>query len=270
MAYALNRGRRIYYETRGRSNAPALMMIRGLARSGRFWLDVLDALEDDFRLVVPDNLGVGHSDAPLPPYGTAGMADDLARVLDDAGYERAHVCGISLGGMIAMQLALRHPRRVNRLVLGCTTAGGRSATRIPVSAIRSLLAGAGKPFAQTLRDTATVVLSDEYARAHPEVLDQWHTIGAAEPPPMRGLVGQLLAGALHNVERSVANITAPTLVITGDADRLIPAQNSHHLARAIPGAKLEVYPGAGHDFPTEQPERFRASLRAFLRAENPA
>ncbi len=209
-------------------------------------------------------LGVGFSDAPLPPYTTGSMADDLACVLDAAGAERAHTCGISLGGMIAMQLALRHPHRVDRLVLGCTTAGGRGSTRIPFDALRALLAGAGKPFAQTLRDTARVVLSDAYAAAHPEVLDQWHAIGASEPPPMRGLVGQLLAGALHDVAGSLDRISAPTLVITGDADRLIPAQNSRYLARAIRGAKLEVFPGAGHDFPTEQPELFRSTLSRFL------
>src|SRR5213075_783205 len=101
-----------------------------------------DLLPTRQRLLVIDNRGVGKSDATWPPYSTARLADDVAAVMDHAGVARAHVFGMSLGGMIAQQLALRHPQRIDRLILGCTTPGGRSAHPTPVRSQRALVRAA--------------------------------------------------------------------------------------------------------------------------------
>ncbi len=119
------RGARIHYETRG-TGGPTAVLIQGLGLSSRFWFDVPDRLaagRDPWRVLTPDHRGVGRSDRPLGPYFMRTMADDVAAVLDDARVDRAYVVGISLGGMVAQHVAIRHPSRVAGLVLLATTAG---------------------------------------------------------------------------------------------------------------------------------------------------
>lgn len=256
----------IYYEVHGDPAAPTLVMIRGLARSARFWLDFTPRMKRSFRVVVLDNRGVGRSDKPLRPFSTRTMADDVEAVLDHARIEKAHVFGMSLGGMIAMRFALRHPERVDRLVLGCTTMGGRSAKKIPVTSIAKLLAAGRMSFADALEYTAPIVVSPEFLEERDDIVPAWRAIAVSEPVPLKGSALQLLAAAEHDVHREVHEIKARTLVMTGDADRLIPAENSNRLAKAIPHAELVILPGAGHDFTTEQPERSARELERFLRA----
>jgi pimeloyl-ACP methyl ester carboxylesterase len=260
-------GCRIHYETSGTPTAPPLLLLRGLARSGRFWLDDLRrALKPHFHLVIPDNRGIGRSHAPLPPYTTRVMAADAAAVLEHAGIRSAHVFGVSLGGMIAQRLAIDHPRRVDRLVLGCTAAGGRFGAPAPLDATLALARGATMPLAEAMRLTAPWVCSGPFLDRRPDVIDTWVRLATAEPARRRGLIGQALAGLLHDASRELDRIRVPTLVLTGDADRLIPARHSRVLAAAIPDARLHVFPGAGHDFPTEVPDETAAQLRAFFSA----
>ncbi len=224
----------------------------------------MSELEQHFRLLLVDNRGIGRSDAPRPPYTTGKMADDLALVLDDAKIARAHVFGISLGGMIAQELALRHPRKVERLVLGCTRAGGRHSRGMSLRTIFRLVGPMRLPVDQAVRATSTIVLSAPFLRAHPEVVDDWVRLARELPPKPRGVIGQLLAGARHDASSRLSRLSAPTLLLTGDADRLIDPENSRLLAKRIPGARLELLGGAGHDFPTEQPVEAARVIRAFL------
>jgi 3-oxoadipate enol-lactonase len=266
MPYARNRNDdvTVHYELRGDPSAPPLVMIRGLARSARFWLDFAPRMARSFRVVTLDNRGVGRSDKPRRPFSTRAMADDVAAVLDDVGLSRAHIFGMSLGGMIAARFALRHPDRVDRLVLGCTTMGGARAKRIPLSSIATLVAAGRGSFAEAMTSTAHIVVSPAFLAERDDILPAWRAIATSEPVPLRGSLLQLLAGAEHNISREVHGIRAPTLVLTGDADRLIPAENSERLAALIPGAKLVLLPGAGHDFTTEQPEPSARALESFL------
>jgi pimeloyl-ACP methyl ester carboxylesterase len=256
----------LYYELHGDPARPALVMIRGLARSARFWLDFTARMARSFRVVVMDNRGVGRSDKPLRLYTTRSMADDVQAVLDHAGIAKAHVFGMSLGGMIAMRFALRHPERVDRLVLGCTTMGGRGAKKIPVSSVAKLLSAGRMSFADALEYTAPIVVSPEFLRERDDIVPAWRAIAVSEPVPLKGSALQLLAAAEHDVHKDVRDIRAKTLVLTGDVDRLIPAENSRRLAKEIPGAELVILPGAGHDFTTEQPEPSARALERFLLA----
>jgi pimeloyl-ACP methyl ester carboxylesterase len=240
------------------------LLLRGLARSQRFWFDLRPRLARRFRVIAMDNRGIGRSGAARAPFTTRQMADDAAAVLDHAGLARAHVFGVSLGGMVAMRLALRHPARVDRLVLGCTTPGGRHATRVPLDAVLALLRAGRLPFADALERTAPYVLSEPFLRARPDVVRAWREVGALEPVPLRTSLFQLLAAAEHDVFASLPTLPHRTLVLTGDADRLIPAANSRLLAATIPGATLIVLPGAGHEFTAEQPEETTVALERFL------
>jgi len=253
----------LYYEISGPSSGPPLLMLRGLARTIRHWGSLLDELGSSFRLVVMDNRGAGLSGAPLPPYSTAEMADDAASVLEHAGIGQAAVFGVSLGGMIAQELCLRHPERVTRLILGCTRAGGRTGRATSRNATLALLGALALPEARTLERTAPFVLSPQFLERHPEVLVEWQRIARERPMRRRGLLGQLSAALRHDTSLRLERIGVPVLVVSGDADRLIDAENSRYLARAIRGARLELLPGAGHDIPTERPLEIATLLREF-------
>ena len=119
------------------------------------------------------------------------------------------------------------------------------------------------PPERAIRETARLILSESFLAREPEVVDEWVEIARQVPPSRRGVLYQLLAAARHEAGDRLARIRMPTLVITGDADRLIDAENSARLAHAIPGARLAVLPGAGHDFPTEQPEATAQLISEF-------
>lgn len=262
--YATNGRTKLWYELHGDPAAPPLVMIRGLARTRLHWGSIVDEVARDFRVLLFDNRGVGKSDAPLPPYTTAAMADDTAAVMDAAGFDEANVFGISLGGMIAQQVALRHGARVRRLALGCTRPGGRASHGLTPKAVRELVAPMRKSPEQAIRETAALILSRRFLAENASVVEQWVEIARREPPKRHGVIGQLLAGALHDASGKLDRITAETLVVTGDVDRLIDPRNSELIAKRIPRATLRTLSGAGHDFPTEQPRETAALLREFF------
>jgi pimeloyl-ACP methyl ester carboxylesterase len=257
-------GQRIYYEIGGREDGAPLVLIRGLGRSSSYWLEFRELLERERRVLVLDNRGIGRSDTPPLPWGTDAMADDVAEVLVDSGIQRADVFGISLGGMVAQQLALRHPHRVERLVLACTTPGGRDAERIRPRAAAALARTATMPYDEAIRFSAPWVLSPEHLERRPEIVDVWIAIAASEPKSRLGLIGQLWAAARHDASRLLRHVDHPTLVFTGDADRLVPPANSRRLAERLPNTTLRTVRGAGHDVPTERPDETAELVLSFL------
>ena len=258
--YATNGRVRLYYEIVGPSGAPPLVLLRGLGRTVRHWGRLLDLIGDRLRVVVLDNRGVGRSSAPLPPYDTGVMATDVASVLDHAGIASAAVFGLSLGGMIAQKFALLYPERTSKLVLGCTRAGGRSGRATSPATMLRLAAALALPEARALSHTASVILAPEFLAKNPEVVSEWQRIAREQPTRRRGYLGQIGAALRHDATRELGRLRVPTLVISGDADRMIDVENSRHLARAIPGARLEILRGAGHDLPLERPGELAALL----------
>ena len=134
MPFASNNGTKIYWDEQGAG--PPILLIMGLGYPSLMWYRTRPVLANSYRTIALDNRGVGHSDVPRGPYSMAVMADDAAAVLDAAGVSRAHVYGVSMGGMIAQELALRYPLRVQSLVLGGTAAGGPTAVRAEPAALR--------------------------------------------------------------------------------------------------------------------------------------
>ncbi|MDC0720378.1 alpha/beta fold hydrolase [Nannocystis bainbridge] len=261
--FARNHDTRIYYELGGRADGPPLLLLRGLTRTIRHWGPLLDDLGASFRTIAIDNRGVGHSDKPFGIYSTRTMADDAVAVLDHAGIGEAAVFGISLGGAIAQQLVLHHPQRVRRLVLGCTRASGKDGPPARLSTVLSLLSLLWLPEARALERSTPLVLSPAFLREHPEIVGEWQQLAEQFPTRRRALIGQLGAVLRHDTRARLGTIAVPTLVVSGDDDRLIDVACSHALAAAIPGARLELLPGAGHDIPAERPREVAALLREF-------
>ena len=237
MPFAERAGCRLFYELTGDPARPALVLVRGLARSSRHWAPLLPYLPG-FRVLVLDNRGAGRSDAPMPPYSARELADDVAAVMDAAAIDRAHVFGSSLGGMIVQQLALAHAGRVDRLVIGCSTPGGERARAFP--------------------------LGRRSAR-------QWLALarGGGESVRVRGVIGQIAAALRHDVFDRLGDIAHPTLVVTGDDDAIISPANSELLAARIPNARLVVLPGLQHDFTADSPAGSARVIVDFLTEANP-
>lgn len=265
MPFAHSRGCRIHYETVGDdATRPLLTLVRGLGRSARYWAPVVPLLEPRFRILLIDNRGVGRSDAPPPPYSTKRMAADVVAVWDDAGIDVSHVFGMSLGGMIVQQLALRHGHRVDRVILGCTTHGGGRASRTSWRSAVAILRAARMPAREAAYFMAPHLISPASLDAHPERIEQWAEFAQMDPASVLGFLGQVSAALRHDTSDELPNITAPTLVLTGDDDRLIPCSNSERIAALIPDAELQFLPGAGHDFTSDQPEEAARAITEFL------
>ena len=253
---------RIAYDVRGAGEP--LLLIHGLGYTREGWGPVRDVLAEHFLVISHDNRGLGDSDVPPAPYSAAAMAGDAVAVLDAAGIDRADVVGTSLGGMIAQELALAHPERVGRLVLACTTPGGANSYPLPEATQALLREMPTLPPEVALRRAVENSLAADVVATRPELVDEIYAYRLAHPPEMRGWQAQAEAGATFDAWDRIGAIAAPTLVLHGTADNVIDHRSTDLLAERIPGARLEKLDGAGHLFFWEQPERFAATVRAFL------
>jgi 3-oxoadipate enol-lactonase len=275
MPFAIGAGRaRIHYETAG-AKGPWVVLIQGLGLSSRFWFDVPEGLTkgpDPWRVVTLDNRGVGESDRPhWPPYTMASMADDVAAVLEHAGIARAYVVGISLGGMIAQHVALRHPAKVAGLVLIATSAG---LPHMRMPRLRDLLTFMALPLNGGLRPRVAVgdafarlLLSRQDFERAPELLAGWPEALRAHPTPVRVYLAHFASILGHWAGWRLGRVPCPTVILAGDDDSLLPLDNARALARLMPGSYLEVVPG-GHILHAGDPgcvrralERVRANVR---------
>jgi pimeloyl-ACP methyl ester carboxylesterase len=264
----------LYYEEHGAGEP--LLLIMGLAADSTAWMFQVPEFAEKYRTIVFDNRGVGRSSKPAGPYSIHEMADDAAALLDVLHVQRAHVVGVSMGGMIAQELALRHPERVHGLVLACTypepDADIERNRRFSVQQLGGSITDGGdvqidlkaiNPM-DFLQQLLPLVFNQEFiANELPKLLQVFS--GALQYGfSMEAILGQVGAVMNHKATDRLGKITAPTLVITGDADRLIPPANSDILAKGIPGAKLVKIPGGSHGFNFETPEVFNRAVLEFL------
>ena len=261
MSFARNKGARIYWDQQG-SGEP-LLLIMGLSYPSYMWHRSRPVFRKSYRTIALDNRGVGQSDVPPGVYSIALMASDAAAVLDAAGIESAHVFGVSMGGMIAQEFALQYPRRVRSLVLGSTAAGGPHAVQAQPEALEALLRRDVTP-----EESKEAIIPFIYDPATPrERIDEDMVIRMHWYPSREGYRGQLQGIFGWEASSRLAKITAPTLVIHGESDRLIPPANARIIAERIRDAKLVLIPGASHIFATDQPAAAHHAILEFLAAE---
>jgi len=237
-----------------------LLLIQGLGYGRWGWEPIVPGLAARHRVVSFDNRGIGESDKPEGPYTAAQMAGDALQVLDEAGIDRAHVLGASLGGMIAQELAVAAPERVDKLVLCCTTPGGPSTVPMPEVTVQLFAE------AQTLAPEVALRRFVENALGEDPpagLVDELFARRVANPPDPAGWQAQAAAGiGFQGVEGQIA---APTLVLGGTADNVVDHRNAEVLARRIPGARVELLAGAGHLFFWEQPDESVRIINEFLK-----
>ncbi len=242
----------LYWESAG--DGPPVLLIHGLGLSGGAWWRTVDALAPRMRVVTFDHRGIGRSRSLTYASTTEAMADDAVSILDELGVDTVHVYGFSLGGMVAQQLALRHPRRVRSLVLGATHAGGPRAVR----ADDEVLAFVGRRMGMDTEKAAWASVEYNYGpRCRAERVDRIAEDierRLTHPFNPHAYRAHLFAARLHNCHGRLARIRVPTMVVHGDADRMIPAANAVLLAEGIPDSRLRILEEVGHLYPTERPE----------------
>jgi len=241
---------RLYYETIGQG--PRLLYISGTGGDLRVRPGILDTpLAGHFEVLAYDQRGLGQSDTPSGPYQMAQYADDAANLLAAVGWMRAHVIGVSFGGMVAQELALRHPGRVERLVLCCTSAGGGGGASYPLHTLEDL--EPGERFRRQLA-IGDVRRTPEWQAAHPADVARLEAltvaaaaVGASEPLRREGARLQLAARARHDTWDRLPLLDLPVLLCGGRHDGIAPLANMEAMASRIRGAELRVYEG-GHLF----------------------
>lgn len=263
-------GTRIRYEIRGKGEPLALIF--GYGGSSRAWGEpFLKLLEARFKTIVIDNRGTGESDKPEKPFSLADMAADVASVLDHAKIDRAHVMGISMGGMIAQEFALNHPTRLRGLVLGCTVCGFSHSVAGDPETLAALQVNPGKPLAAQVELLLAACCAKPFlASAKGQAVLKERVAEVMNYPITPLHTYQLHWGAIGGFDTfdRLPQVKAPTMVITGTSDLLVPDANSDIIKERIPGAQIYKIPGAGHVFFWEAPEDTAAAVTQFLSAVN--
>jgi 3-oxoadipate enol-lactonase len=243
-------------------SGPPLLLIMGMSGTALHWGEpLLELLREDFAVIAYDHHGVGASTQLEGEITIAKMAEDAAGLLAALEIDSAHVMGISMGGMIAQELALAHPELIRTLTLGCTYCGGEGSALADPAAMQGL----GEAMMSGDRDRAIragweINVSPEFA-ADAENWSTFQGIAARRAVAVRVTMMQLQACTAHDTNSRLPTISLPTLVIHGTVDRLLPVPNGRLIASRIPGARLEIMEGVGHLFFWERPERTAELVR---------
>lgn len=270
-------GIKLYYEIHG-EGAP-LVMIIGFGESSEGWSwffgaspDEVRDLGESFKLILFDNRGTGRSDKPDVEYSIRMMADDVAGLMEAIKVPKAHVFGASMGGMIAQELALNYPEKVNKLILTGTTCGGPNSIRFEdtltvaqtiVDKLKTVVDG-NRSKEEYLEWFWNLFYTRRYIEENRELLLEGANILSKHPTPLFAYRRQLQAISNHDTYNRLPEIKAPTLVIAGELDSAISAENFRILVDRIPNAELKLLEGVGHAFTRDVWDQTKAAILDFL------
>jgi pimeloyl-ACP methyl ester carboxylesterase len=261
-------GRRLAYDEVSPSHPQGtVLLLTGLGSKRLGWYKQLPVFGQVYRTIALDHRDTGDSDLATEPYTTADQADDAAAVLQALGVRPASVVGISMGGFIALELTLRHPELVQKLVLTGTSAGGPTHVA-PDPQVRALLIQdrTGAEIGEFSRRTYAQLMAPGYAESHPEDLERVAENARYRPQAPEAYMRQLQTALSHNASARLEQIQVPTLVVHGEVDPLVPVENGRYLAEHIRGAQLICYPDTGHISIVERADDYNRDVLAFLAA----
>jgi pimeloyl-ACP methyl ester carboxylesterase len=241
-----------------------LLLVMGFGGDHLAWAFQTPVFAERFRVIAFDNRGAGQSDVPDVPYTTRLMADDAVGLLDALDIQRAHVLGVSMGGMIAQEIALAHRERVRTLQLHCTLARADHYMRALIDAWRTVRAKTS--LEEWMRIVALWLFSPVTFADRPQFVETIIQTGITNPYPFTstGFLRQGDAVRSHDALDRLGTLRVPTLVSVADDDILVPPRFSHELARAVPGATLRTFDRSGHCYFWERPDAFNAMCLEFL------
>ncbi|NHI89742.1 MAG: alpha/beta hydrolase [Candidatus Thorarchaeota archaeon] len=266
MPYAKMEDIEIYYETYGRPSAPPLVLIGGWASYRWVWFRQVPTFKEKYRVVVFDNRGAGKSSKPDYPYTIKMMAADTIGLMDTLEIGDAHILGISMGGLIAQQIAISYPERVRSLILSSTHFGGSNQILMDDRTMALLIAlpteTISKEQAREMRYRAT--FSPQFIEKNRPILNQIDEWAEKLPTPLYAQVHQSSATGEFDSEAELNKITAPTLILHGANDRAVPTKNGELLAERIPNARLKIIKDAAHFVIIEKYEEFNNEVMNFI------
>lgn len=254
------------YETSGEGEP--LLLIMGFGMPGAAWIPMIP-LMPGFKCIYFDNRGTGDSDKPQGPYTVADMAEDAGNLLSALDIPRAKIYGVSMGGMIAQELAIRRPENVIKVVLGCTTPGAPHG-KAPEPEVVAKLAD-GLKLMTSDPDKAfdmimPILYPVEFVAAHPG-LKALMVMGAKMAPPTPSeTIDRLLAGLPQfDVYDRLPQIKCPVLIVHGDSDMLVPSANAAIIKNQISQAEIFMIPNAGHGYQAADPEGIHQKIVDWLK-----
>src|ERR1051326_2765985 len=239
-----------------------LLLHQGLGQGSWAWRYQVPIFAERFETIVFDTRGTGRSAVPDEAYGIHDLAEDAARILDG---RRAHVVGFSMGGYVALTLALAHPELVRSLVLAGTGAGGPDRVPRPEHVREAFAAALTMPLEQARRATMPYTLSGGWPEKHPARFEELLAATMEHPTPLKTIETHMAACyAFYDEAIEVERITAPALVVHGAEDLIVPPQNGRALARRLPEARYVEVAGRGHNLQLEDPETFNELVLGFV------
>jgi pimeloyl-ACP methyl ester carboxylesterase len=252
----------LHYEVYGKGEP--VVLIPGLAGGAWMWSRHVAPLATKFRVVTFDPRGIGQSSFGSGPLTIPLLADDIAALLDRLRIKQAHILGASFGGFVAQEFALAYPGATRTLSLCCTSFGGPNHVAPSMETLMAIVSTNGFNTEDSIRRNLLPAFSPDFVRNHPDEIEEVIKLRMANPVVEEAYRSQLTAAVAFNAESRVCAIKAPTLVLSGDADVIVPAQNSRNLAAKIPGAALRLIEGGSHLFFIEQPAEFDRIVVEFL------
>lgn len=255
-------GINLFYEIQGAGEP--LLLIYGLAGRGNGWKFQVEGLSSQFQVITFDNRGVGETDQPETAFSLGDIADDATALLDHLGIASAYVFGISMGGMIAQEFSLRHPKQVRKLALGCTHPGIKHCVPSPAWVTEIFRSLPGKPREQVVRECTPINYSPFTQQYRPELIESLVPLFVDNRQRAHGYAGQLNAIWAFDAFDRLPQLAMPTLVMTGTDDVLVVPANSKIIAERIPNARLIEFPEAGHLFFIEKADEVNQVLLEFL------
>ena len=255
-------GLKLYYESEG--DGEPVVLIPGFAAGRWIWFKQTDELARHFRVIVFDPRGVSASDKPEGPQTISLLADDIAHLLQTIGIESAHIVGASFGGFVAQEFALKYPEMTRKLVLCCTSFGGPNHVVPAPETLEALASTKGLNSEERMRANLLLAFTPAYVQTQVAEVDRIVQLRAANEVPEHIYLSQMHAAMNFNSESRLAEIRSPTLVLSGDADIIVPVQNSRNLVEKIPGARLRIVEGGSHTFFIEQAATFNQLVKEFL------
>jgi 3-oxoadipate enol-lactonase len=246
----------IYYEQTG--HGPTLTLIHGLGTDVRLWAPIVQRLKNNFTVLAFDTRGSGKTAKPEEAYTIGQMAGDAATFMEQICGKAVRVLGFSMGGTVAMELAISRPELVERLALVSTPPSWNGPFPPPEHTRELFRRTDVSP--ELLTEVYETIFGSEYRKRTPAQGYIDLRLNDENPQPLYAYLNQLHALETHELNKNIPSISAPTLIVAGNEDKVVPPQNASWLKENIPGARLKLFEGAGHMIPVEMPDRLAAEI----------
>ena len=270
MPKVTSNGIEIYYEVHG--SGPTLVLIAGLGYGCWYWSKLTDELKDDFQVVLFDNRGSGQSSQPEGPYTVPMLTADTAGLLDELDLKGSTVLGHSLGGFIAQELVVTRPDLVGKLILASTNHGGLKVIPVTPEALAVMMEREGDPV-ELVKRGIEIACAPGFMERAPDLVQELVDYRFTKPVPPAQYQAQVAAGAGtaaytdEIVDQRLSAVKVPTLLLSGEFDRVVPPGNTELMAGKIADSQIVIIPNTGHMFPIEEPPAAAKAIRDFMLAD---